>query len=67
MKRLFHVFDHRDAYQWFERHGVPLVVQDDECVFPEAQDSHAIIGLFPVAGTPISCSHPYGKEDTLGC
>lgn len=43
MKRLFHVFDHRDAYQWFERHGVPLVVQDDECVFPEAQDSHAII------------------------
>ena len=35
MKRLFHVFDHRDAYQWFERHGVPLVVQDDECVFPE--------------------------------
>ena len=32
MKRLFHVFDYRDAYQWFERHGVPLVVQDDERV-----------------------------------
>ena len=46
MKRLFHVFDHRDVYQWFEHHGVPLVVQDDECVFPEAQDSHAIIDCF---------------------
>ena len=34
LKRLFHVFDYRDAFEWFERHGVPLVVQDDECVFP---------------------------------
>lgn len=46
MKRLFNVFDYRDAYQWFERHGVPLVIQDDECVFPQAQDSHAIIDCF---------------------
>ena len=46
MKRLFNVFDHEDAYQWFERHGVPLVTQDDECVFPQAQDSHAIINCF---------------------
>ncbi len=46
MKRLFNVFDQRDAYAWFERHGVPLVVQDDECVFPKAQDSHAIIDCF---------------------
>lgn len=46
MKRLFHVFDYEDAYQWFERHGVPLVTQDDECVFPQAQDSHAIINCF---------------------
>ena len=46
MKRLFKVFDHEAAYKWFERHGVPLVTQDDECVFPAAQDSHAIIGCF---------------------
>ncbi len=46
MKRLFHVFDYRDAYQWFERHGVPLVVQTDECVFPRQQDAHAIIDCF---------------------
>ena len=46
MKRLFNVFNYKDAYEWFERHGVPLVTQDDECVFPKAQDSHAIIDCF---------------------
>ena len=46
LKRLFKTFDHQDAYAWFERHGVPLVVQPDECVFPEAQDSHAVIDCF---------------------
>ena len=43
LKRLFNNFDYRDAYAWFECHGVPLVTQNDQCVFPEAQDSHAII------------------------
>ena len=46
MRRLFNVFDYEDAYRWFEEHGVPLVTQDDECVFPQAQDSHAIIDCF---------------------
>ena len=46
MKRLMHEFDHRAAYEWFERHGVPLVTQDDECVFPFSQDSHTIINCF---------------------
>ncbi len=46
LKRLFKGFDHEDAYQWFEDHGVELVTQDDECVFPRAQDSHAIIDCF---------------------
>ena len=46
LKRLFNVFDHRDAFEWFERHGVPLTVQDDHCVFPQAQDSHAVIDCF---------------------
>ena len=46
MKRLMKGFDQRDAYSWFERHGVPLTVQEDQCVFPAAQDSQAIIGCF---------------------
>ncbi len=46
LKRLFNVFDHRDAYQWFERHGVPLVIQEDQCVFPQSQDSQTVIDCF---------------------
>ena len=46
MKRLFKTFDYRDAYEWFEHHGVPLVVQEDQCVFPAAQDSQVIIDCF---------------------
>ena len=43
LKRLFNVFDYQSGYEWFESHGVPLVTQADHCVFPAAQDSHAII------------------------
>ena len=46
MKRLFKTFDYRDAYTWFEQHGVRLVTQDDECVFPASQDSQTIINTF---------------------
>ena len=46
LKRLFKTFDHHDAYRWFEQHSVPLVTQPDNCVFPKAQDSHAIIDCF---------------------
>ena len=60
MKRLFNVFDYRDAYEWFERHGVPLVTQDDECVFPKAQDSHAIIDCF------LSLARRYGVRIRTG-
>ncbi len=44
MLRLFKEFDYRDAYQWFERHGVPLVTQTDDCVFPASQDAQSIVG-----------------------
>ena len=46
MKRLMKGFSHRDAYQWFERHGVRLMTQEDQCVFPASQDSHTIINCF---------------------
>ena len=60
MKRLMHVFSQDDAYRWFESHGVPLVTQDDECVFPQAQDSHAIIHCF------LSLAHRYHVDVRLG-
>ena len=46
MKRLMKGFSHEDAYAWFERHGVRLTTQDDQCVFPLSQDSHTIINCF---------------------
>ncbi len=46
LKRLFNVFDHRDAYAWFQQHGVALTTQPDHCVFPRSQDSHTIINMF---------------------
>ena len=61
LKRLFNNFDYHDAYAWFEKHGVPLVTQDDQCVFPEAQDSHAIINCF------LSLARRYHIEIRKGC
>ena len=61
LKRLFNNFDYRDAYRWFEEHGVPLVTQDDQCVFPQAQDSHAIIDCF------LSLARRYHIDIRRGC
>ena len=46
MKRLMKGFSQEDAYDWFERHGVRLTTQEDQCVFPMSQDSHTIINCF---------------------
>lgn len=61
LKRLFHTFDHQDAYDWFEQHGVPLVTQDDECVFPQAQDSHAVVDCL------LALARRYRVEIRTGC
>ena len=61
MKRLFKRFDYQHAFDWFEENGVPLVTQEDQCVFPQTQDSHSIINcLVNTAkrlGVKIQCNH----------
>ena len=61
MKRLFKRFDYQHAFDWFEENGVPLVTQEDQCVFPQSQDSHSIIDcLVNTAkrlGVKIQCNH----------
>lgn len=61
MKRLFKRFNHRHTYEWFEREGVRLTTQDDECVFPMSQDSHSIIdcliGLASRLGIKLKTGH----------
>lgn len=46
LKRAFRVFSTSHAMEWFESRGVPLMIQDDRCVFPVSQDSQSIIDCF---------------------
>ena len=43
MKRLLKQFSNEDTWQWFESAGVPLVLQEDHCVFPQSQDALDIV------------------------
>lgn len=43
MKRLLREFSHKDAYEWFEREGIRLTTQEDNCVFPVSQDAMEIV------------------------
>ncbi len=60
MNRALKHFSHRDTYQWFEEHGVKLVTQDDECVFPRSQSSGEIIDTF------LKLSRKYGVDIVSG-
>ena len=42
----FHQFMTGDTFEWFENRGVPLKIEDDNRVFPEANTSQAIIDCF---------------------
>jgi hypothetical protein len=46
LKKPFHVFNTKHTMEWFESRGVPLIIQDDNCVFPVSQDSQSIIDCF---------------------
>lgn len=46
LKKAFRVFSTQDTMNWFEQRGVPLVIQEDSCVFPESQSSQSIIDCF---------------------
>lgn len=43
MRRALSAFSQKDCWEWFEREGVRLVAQDDECVFPQSQDAMQIV------------------------
>ncbi len=43
LKRLFKSFSPSDAQKWWENHGVKLVAQEDECIFPVSQNSQTVI------------------------
>lgn len=43
MKRVLTAFSNDDTCHWFESEGVRLVVQDDQCIFPQSQDAMEIV------------------------
>lgn len=46
LRKLFGTFNNQHTIRWFEDRNVPLVTQDDLCVFPVSQDSQSIIDCF---------------------
>ena len=66
MKEQFRSFSNRDCMEWFRSHGVKLVTQEDNCVFPASQDAMEIVRtLLACLGgekdrdrIPIRCSCP---------
>jgi predicted Rossmann fold flavoprotein len=46
LRGAFRTFSTEDTMEWFESRGVPLMTQEDNCVFPVSQDSQSIIDCF---------------------
>lgn len=46
LKKAFRIFSTSDTMEWFESRRVPLMIQEDNCVFPVSQDSQSIIDCF---------------------
>jgi len=46
LRKAFQVFGNKQAMEWFESRGIPLVIQEDNCVFPASQSSQDVIDCF---------------------
>lgn len=69
MKRALKVFSNADCIEWFRKEGVPSVLQDDCCVFPESQDAMQIVGtlesLMHRLGVRVQTNSRIGSIDSL--
>ncbi|MCR4844676.1 MAG: aminoacetone oxidase family FAD-binding enzyme [Bacteroidales bacterium] len=43
MKRALRAFSNEDTIRWFTANGVPCVLQDDHCWFPQSQDAMDVV------------------------
>jgi len=57
MKRQLKQFGHEETMRWWEQQGVRLVVQEDQCVFPQSQDAMEIVStlLRCMQGVSLRC------------
>ena len=56
LKGPFHNFMTGDTMEWFEKHGVPLKIEEDGRVFPVSNSSQTIIDCF------LKQTHKFGIE-----
>ena len=70
MKRALMHFGPDDARRWFESMGVPSVVMDDGCVFPQSQDAldivHALECAMKTVGVRVLCRHKVSSIHDAG-
>ena len=62
MRRLMYSWNQWDTMSWFEEHGVHLVIQEDECVFPQSQRAMEIVGVLR-RELDIRCGNRVGLDD----
>lgn len=62
MKKLMYEWSQWDTMSWFEEHGVRLVTQEDECVFPLSQRAMEIVGVLR-RGLDIRCGRRLTPAD----
>ncbi len=61
LKKAFSIFNTTHTMSWFESRGVPLMIQEDNCVFPVSQDSQSIMDCFEEQTTKFGISVELGK------
>ncbi|MCM1371688.1 MAG: aminoacetone oxidase family FAD-binding enzyme [Bacteroides sp.] len=64
MKKLMYEWNQWDTMSWFEEHGVHLVTQEDECVFPRSQRAMEIVNVLR-GGLDIQCSSRLTPDELL--
>lgn len=62
MKKLMYEWSQWDTMSWFEEHGVRLVTQEDECVFPQSQRAMEIVNVLR-RGLDIRCGQRLTPDD----
>jgi len=69
LKRAFHLHDNKATIQWFEKAGVRLVTQPDQCIFPASQDAmqivHTLLYNMERLGVVLHLSHRIAHIDEL--
>lgn len=61
LKGAFRTFCTQDTMDWFQSRHVPLVIQEDNCVFPKSQDSQSIIDCLMDEASDLGVKIKYGQ------